>query len=86
LFGQQPNDPESLEKKVSYNNTQERTTGLLFNGSQQQPMGTTTLNEVRSLRGSKHSGVAALNRRTKTKQGGKRRRSWGAISRSPEGY
>jgi hypothetical protein len=69
------NDPESLEKKVSYNNTQERTTGLLFNGSRQQPMGeTTTLDEGRSPRGQKHSGVAALNKRKRTKQGGKVRR------------
>jgi hypothetical protein len=28
-------------------------------------MGTTTLNEVRSLRGSKHSGVTALNKKEK---------------------
>jgi hypothetical protein len=60
--------PREFRKKVSYNNTQEITTGLLCNGSQQQPMGeTTTLDEGRPSRGSK------TQRGSSTKQKGKER-------------
>ena len=50
-------------------NTQERTTGLLFYGSQQQPKKTTTHDEVRSSWGQQHSGVATYKQKKKKETG-----------------
>jgi hypothetical protein len=79
------NDPESLENKgVLQQHAGENNRSPVQRVTTTAYGETTTLDEGRSSRGSKRSGVTALNKRKRTKQRGKRRRRWGAISRSPK--